>query len=145
LYPDWALAHKRYALPFIQERCAAYLEDPACTYRTGVEQSGMAMMYADADSGMQLWPSTLWRWVGTLGGFEAATRHALHLIKQKAPCSGLFRVLGALRIGAHKYRSVARRQLLEGCLSFLIVSRFYLHIFKFRLFFPELATGVGFR
>ncbi len=144
LYPDFALPHKRYALPFIQERCAAYVEDKARTYQEGVLQDGMPIMYEDADSGKQLWPSTLWRWLSALRGFAETTRQALHLIKQKSPCTGLFRELGTRRIGEHKYRSKARKYTLERCLSLLIACRVYAQLFGSAVF-PELATACGFR
>lgn len=144
LYPDFALPHKRYALPFIQERCSAYVEDKARTYHEGVLQDGMPIMYEDADSGKQLWPSTLWRWMSTLGGFAETTRCALHLVKQKSPSTGLFRELSTRRIGAHKYHSKARKYTLERCLSLLIVCRVYARLFGSAVF-PELATACGFR
>ncbi len=144
LYPDFALPHKRYAASFIFVRCSAYVEDKAHTYAKSVSEDGLPIMYADADSGKQLWPSTLWRWVRTLGGFAETTRCALHLIKQKSPSTGLFRELGARRIGEHKYRSKARKYTLERCLSLLIACQVYAHLFGMSVF-PELATACGFR
>ncbi len=144
LYPDWALAHKRYEASFILERCKAYVAEDACRYRKGVMDGGAPVMYEDADSGMQLWASTLWRWVSALGGFAQTTRQALHLIKQKAPDSGLFRSLCTLRIGAHKYRSAGRRHTLFRCLCLLLTCRVYERLFGSSIF-PELATAAGFR
>jgi hypothetical protein len=143
LYPDWALAHKRYEASFILERCKAYVSEDACSYRTGITDDDLPIFHEDADVCAQLSPSTLWRWVSTLGGLAQTTHQALHLIKQKAPDSGLFRALGTLRIGAHKYRSDARRQTLDRCLSLLLISQVYARLFGVS-FFPELATATGF-
>lgn len=144
LYPDFALPHKRYALPFIQERCASYVEDKTRTYAESVLEDGMPIMYEDADSGMQLWPSTLWRWIRTLGGFAETTRSALHLIQQKSPSTVLFRTLSAHRIGKHQYRTLGRKRVLERCFCLLAACRVYGSVFGSRVF-PELATACGFR
>lgn len=144
LYPDWALAHKRYEASFILERCKGYVSEDACSYRKGVMDDGLPIFHEDAEECAQLSPSSLWHWVSTLGEFVQPMRQALHLIRQKAPSSGLFRTLGTLRIGAHKYRSEARRQTLERCLSLLLISQVYAHLFGGSLF-PEFATGSGFR
>jgi len=144
LYPDFALPHKRYALPFIQECCTSYVADKSRTYAQCVAEGGLPRMYEDADSGKQLWPSTLWRWVSTLGRFEETTRQALHLIQQKSPSTGLFRELSTRRIGSHKYRSLGRKCVLECCLSLLIACRVYAQLFGSPVF-PELATACGFR
>jgi len=143
LYPDFALPFKRYVLAFIQERCAAYVEDEARTYREGIKEEGMAISYEDADSGTALWPSTLWRWVSTLGGFPETVRQALHLIKQKDPSAGIFRALGSLRIREGKYRSKERKIVLQGCCELVMVGRAYARLFSASIF-PGLATSCGF-
>ena len=144
LYPDWALPHKNYEASFIFSRCASYVTEDACSYRKGVmDNDDLPIFHEDADVCARLSPSTLWRWVGALGNFPETRRRALHLIKQKSPCSGLFRTLSTLRIGSHKYRSDARRQTLERCLSLLLISQVYGRLFGVSLF-PELATATGF-
>lgn len=144
LYPDFALPHKRYEASFIFARCTVYVEDKARTYAECVLEGGMPIMYGDADSGMQLWPSTVWRWVSTLGGFAETMRCALHLIRQKSPSTGLFRELGMHHIGGHKYRSEVRKYTLNRCLSLLVACRVYARLFGSAVF-PELATACGFR
>ena len=143
LYPDFALPFKRYVLAFIRERCAAYAEDGARTYRDGVAEGGVAVSYEDADAGMALWPSTLWRWVGRLGGFPETVRQALHLIKQKDPSTGVFRALGGIRIREGKYRSEARKAVLQRCRGLVIADRDYAPLFHGSIF-PDLATRCGF-
>jgi len=143
LYPDFALPFKRYVLAFIVERCAAYAEDAARTYREGIQAEGVAISYEDADAGMALWPSTLWRWVGTLGGFPKTVRQALHLIKQKDPSTGVFRALGGLRIRKGKYRSEERKAVLQRCRAWGVAERAYVPLFHAALF-PDLAIRCGF-
>jgi hypothetical protein len=143
LYPDFALPFKRYVLAFIQERCAAYVEDGARTYREGIQEGGVAISYEDADSGTALWPSTLWRWVSTLGGFPETARQALLLIKQKDPSTGVFRALGGFHIRAGKYRSEGRKIVLQRCRGLVIADRAYARLFPASIF-PGLATSCGF-
>jgi len=144
LYPDFALPFKRYVLAFIQERCAAYVEDEARTYLEGIKEGGMAISYKDKDSGTVLWPSTLWRWVTTLGRFPVAAREALDLIKQKEPSTGLFRALCEARINESKFRSVERKLVLQRCRKLMLADRVYRDLFGTPIF-PELAMAVGFR
>jgi len=143
-YPPFALPFKRYVLPNIHERCVAYVKDEARTYREGVEAEGMAISYEDADSGTVLWPSTLWRWVSTLGGLPVTVREALDLIKQKNPSTGLFRALGEARIGDSKFRSAERKLVLQRCRELMLANRVYRDLFGVSIF-PDLATACGFR
>jgi hypothetical protein len=142
LYPPFALPFKRYVLGFIQARCARYVEDSARSYRSGVQEEGMPISYADADSGMELQPSTLWRWVSSLGSMPATACAALDVIKQKDPGTGIFRTLGTLRVAARKYRSEGRRRVLMGCLELVSIDRVYAALFEVSVF-PELATAHG--
>jgi len=108
-YPWWAIPNKRYVLPFIEERCEAYVEDTARTYAAGVRtEEGLPFSHADAEAGRELAASTLWHWHTTLGGMSDAMRGALELIKQQDPSTGVFRELGLLQIRAAKYRCCGR-------------------------------------
>ena len=142
-YPWWAMPFKRYVLPFIEERCAAYVEDTAPTYAAGVKAQGAPFSYEDADGGEELAPSTVWHWVTTLGQRPEPVRAALELIKQKDPSTGLFRELGCLRIHAGKYRSAARQTVLRQCRERVLVARSYRTLFGAESF-PAYATGSGF-
>jgi hypothetical protein len=143
IYPAFALPFKRYVLPFILARCIAYVEDEVRTYREGVEEGGQPISHEDADGGAQLWPSTLWRWVGRLGQFPVTVRQALNLIGQKEPSTDVFRALGLLRIGAWKFRSAARKRLLQRCRELVTTDRIYTRLFGASVF-PDLATRCGF-
>ena len=144
LYPPFALPFKRYVLDFIQARCAAYARDEARTYREGVEEEGKAISHEDPDGGAELWPSTLWRWVDSLGRFDVTLRQALNLIKQKDPSTGLFRALGRIQIRAGKFRSEARKTLLIRCRELALAEGVYGSLFS-ASFFPDLATRCGWR
>jgi len=144
VYPEFALPFKRYVLLFILERCAAYVEDAVRTYREGVKEEGEPISHEDADKGAQLWPSTLWRWVDRLGRFPVTVGQALNLIKQKDPSTDIFRALGRLRIRASKFRSEARKLLLQRCRELVTADPEYARLFSVSVF-PELATRCGFR
>ena len=143
-YPWWAMPFKRYVLPFIEERCAGYVEDTAPTYAVGVKEQGAPFSHADADGGEELAPSTLWHWITTLGQRPEPVRAALDLIKQKDPSTGVFRALGALQIRVGKYRSPSRKKLLRQCRERVLVARRYRAVFGVETF-PASATGCGFR
>ena len=144
VYPDFALPFKRYVLPFILERCAAYVADAARIYREGVNEGGSAICHEDAESGVVLWPSTLWRWVDRLGRFSVTVRQALNLIKQKDPSTDVFRALGRLRIRTGKFRSEARKVILQHCGKLMTADQEYARLFSASIF-PDLATRSGFR
>lgn len=144
LYPDFALPFKRYPAPFVLERCAGYASDAARTYREGVREEGMPISHADADAGTELSASTLWRWVGTLGGLSEAEPWLLELIKQKDPSTLLFRALAGVRIRAGKYRSEGRRELLAGCWRLALVAAEHVRLFAVSVF-TEFGTRSGFR
>jgi len=144
VYPDFALPFKRYVLAFILARCTAYVADVVRSYRDGVKESGKAISHEDADRGAELWPSTLWRWVDRLGRFPVTVRQALNLIKQKDPSTDIFRALGRLRIRAGKFRSEARKVILQHCGRLVIADQDYARLFSASIF-PDLATRSGFR
>ena len=144
LYPDFALPFKRYPAPFVLARCAAYASDEARTYREGVLEEGMPISHADADAGMELSASTLWRWVGTLGGLSEAEPRLLDLVRQKDPSTLLFRALAGVRIQSGKYRSEGRRELLAGCWRLALVAAEHVRLFAVSVF-TEFGTRSGFR
>lgn len=83
-------------------------------------------------------PATIWRWVGWLGALRAALRTALELIRQKDPRSTLHRQVCAVPV--HKYRTPARRTLLEHALRLLLAAAVFRRLFAEELF-PRYATA----
>jgi hypothetical protein len=145
-YPPFALPFKRYPLPFIRERVSAYVTDEGCTYESGVSDGPgiIPVFHKDPKKARTLRRSTLWRWVSTLGGFPEMVRRALDLIKQKDPSSVLFRALGEHQFRGEKFRSQARKGVLQRCRELLLVEPVYAELFDVKIF-PDLATGVGWK
>jgi hypothetical protein len=83
---------------------------------------------------------TIWRWVGWLGTLRTLLRTALELIRQKDPRSTLHREVCA--VPAHKYRTAARRTLLEHALRLLLAAAVFRRLFTQELF-PYFATADG--
>jgi hypothetical protein len=82
--------------------------------------------------------------VSTLGGFPETVRRALDLIKQKDSSSALFRCLGGRQFRGEKFRSQARKGVLQRCRELLLVEPVYAESFDVRIF-PDLATGAGWK
>ncbi len=143
LYPDFALPFKRYPAPFVLARCGAYASDEARTYVEGVLEEGMPISHVDADAGMELSPSTLWRWMEPLASLAQAEGRMLDLIKQQDPSTVLFRALAGVRIRAGKYRSEARKQVLAKCWRLCLIADVYQQLFGLSIF-PEFGTRSGF-
>ena len=142
-YPDFALPFKRYPAPFVLERCAAYASDEARTYREGVLEEGMPHSYVNAEIGVELSPSTLWRWMETLASLVEPEHRMLNLIKQKDPSTLLVRALAGVHIRAGKYRSEGRKQVLAQCWRLSLIAHVYHQLFG-RSIFPEFGTRSGF-
>lgn len=82
--------------------------------------------------------TTIWRWLGWLGSLRPALRTALELIRQKDPRSTLHRQVCA--VAAHKYRTRARRTLLEHALRLLRAAAVFRRLFATE-WFPYFATA----
>jgi len=145
-YPYWACPFKRYVLLDIENLSANYLERESATYSKVVGEPLKPMWYATrhriVDGSIEhgsLFASTLWHWVGCLGLLESEVRDALNAISQKDPHSGLFRRLWKLPpILSRRYRSEARRKLLESATRYILVAREYFSLFG-RKIFPRFA------
>jgi len=144
VYPPFALPFKRYVLPEMIARSRRYIEHVGETYRSGVLENQRPVFRATDDPFQideRCWaPSTLHRWISTLGRLPETMRAALDLIKQAAPGSGLLRHLAAGQIHPRKYRSDARRTALIRCDQLLRAMSPYQRIFG-KSIFPSLATG----
>jgi len=94
-----------------------------------------------AKGGAALAPSTLWRWLSWLGnGLPNTFRAARQLISQKEPGSVLHREGWA--VAPHRYRSDARRQVLERALEAIVVEEVFQRLFG-KAIFPNFATAHG--
>ncbi len=121
LPPD-CLPYKRYLRIELETRSGAYVETEALSYRDAVREGGAAVVYDDpiADAGAteaekegesvrELSGSTVHRWIGSLGSLRESWQPAVRLAAQ------LEEGLRAPMIPTVKYRSEARRQVLEAC------------------------------
>ena len=161
--PPFALPHKRYTRPQMQERAQEYTANDAVDYREAVEQDGMpvcheataaepipaelpgtcaAAQQKDDGTGRQLSHATLHRWITTLGGLTRTVGRALVLIRQKGTAVAFFRSLVSIRIAAGKYRSEGRKELLRMCRVLDRVKVLYEELFSTDLF-PMAGTASG--
>jgi transposase-like protein len=135
-YPDFALPRKRYTLPTILDLCAGYAEDENSTYRKTVRSSPAG--YRDSEK--QLEHSTVHRWLTSLNRLHATRARVADLILRKEPESNASRDAAGLSVGPAKYRSEARRTILERCRALFFFDAVYRSIFRLSIF-PELATS----
>ena len=122
--PSACLPHKRYLRIEIETRSGAYIETDPMTYRRVVLDKGAHVAYAgsvadahateaekEADTPPVLAPSTVYRWVGSI----AACREGYQPLVAQARASDRGSSLSTLLISPVKYRSEARRCILEAC------------------------------
>jgi hypothetical protein len=120
--PSLCVPFKRYLRCEIETRAGAYVETETLSYREAAREGGAAVVYDDpiaeagataaekeAEAVRELSASTVHRWIGAIGMRREQWQPAVRLAAQWA---------GGLRapvIPAAKYRSAARRRLLEAC------------------------------
>lgn len=141
-YPDFALPFKRYVLTDIVQYAEHYVEDEEMTYDLLLKQKAAGYERRQDDE-RQLSPSTIHRWITTLGGFSRVIGKAQKLIHQKHPSISLTRYLAQLSVPARKYRSEKRRQTLVACRRLLHLERLFSRIFNVSLF-SKVATSQAF-
>jgi len=122
--PAFCLPYKRYLRAEIEARAGAYLETDPMSYRQVVKEGGAALCYDDPIAGADgteaekeveqvraLAPSTVHRWIGAI----AALREPWQPVVRLAAALESGSRLGGLVISAGKYRSAARKAILERC------------------------------
>jgi hypothetical protein len=144
-YPSFALPHKRYTTPSILDRARRFFQGRGISYRRAMWVDRQRIVYAAHDGGedlRQLSHTTLWRWVGWLGGDSGQLAAGLRLIRDKDPGTDLFRRL--YPIDPSRYRSEERRQVLQDAARLLDAAVEFERLFG-TPFYPDFATGPGFR
>jgi len=144
-YPPFALPHKRYSTPSILDRARRFFQGRGMAYRKAMWVDRQRIVYAPHDGRedlRQLSHTTLWRWVGWLGSMTGLVAAGLKLIRDKNPGADLFRRL--YPIDPRRYRSEQRRQVLQDAARLLDAAVEFERLFGVR-FFPDFATGPGFR
>jgi hypothetical protein len=145
--PPFALRNKRYTRETILDFSASYLEDEASTYRKAVLDEGVAFFHAsttkeDPITNKELAPSSLYRWVTSLGGMMEVLRCAQDLILQKNPASSICRNLAALEVSPKKYIKIARESVLKHCIRLIHLEAEFRAVFHVSIF-PFFATKCG--
>lgn len=146
-YPPFALPYKRFVSPEITERALRYLQDNTMTYERAARQQDpgqtngrspprqlMPVCHEDTGKGGQLAPSTVHRWITTLGSLKKILQAATSLLLESH--ADIHRQ--SFDVAARKYRSEQRRDLLQDCLRLFHTEARFRILFE-RSIFPELA------
>ncbi len=115
---------KRYLRSEIETRAQTYVETEPMSYRQVVKERGAAVVYNDPiangesteaekekEATPELRPSTVHRWIGGIAACREQWQPAVRLARQVHQGARL----GSLVISAAKYRSKARKCVLEAC------------------------------
>ena len=140
-YPDFAIPHKHYTQPSITGFSERYLEADDTTYQHAVMIDGSVPGYPQTDA--TLAPSTVHRWITTLGQFSQTCRTALTLLSQELPTSSICRDLARLTVLKRKYQTEHRRKQLIDCRQLVAIEGLFQAIFQ-RSIFTKLATRFSF-
>jgi len=140
-YPDFAIPHKHYTRPIIMGFSASYVESENMTYQQAVMVDSSVPGYPQNDA--TLAPSTIHRWITTLGSFTQTCRTALILLLQENPVSSICRDLARLIIPQRKYKTNQRKKQLIGCRQLVIIEVFFQVTFKTSIF-TKLAMHCAF-
>jgi hypothetical protein len=140
-YPDFAIPHKHYTRASITGFSARYLESEDMTYQQAVMVDTGTPGYPQNDA--TLAPSTIHRWITTLGRFPQTCRTALILLLQETPVSSICRDLARLIIPQRKYKTNQRKKQLINCRQLVIIEAFFQATFEASIF-TKLATRCAF-
>ncbi len=129
-YPPFVIPYKHYTLWQMREHAHRYVLSNQVNYRQEVTASGTPLFYADgqvATAEASEWEkeneavpamahSTLYRWITTLGSSNNLSQEALeHMGGSKLPPRQQPQTQDASAITPQKYRSQARKMVLEAC------------------------------
>ena len=140
-YPDFAIPHKHYTQLTIMRFAGTYLQSDDITYQQAVMFDHSAPGYHQNDA--TLAPSTIHRWITSLGRLTNTCRTALILLLQENPVSSICRDLARLIIPPRKYKTNDRKKQLIGCRQMVIIEAFFQVTFKTSIF-TKLATRCAF-
>ncbi len=140
-YPDFAIPHKHYTQPSITGFCARYLDWDTMTYQQAVMVERSVPGYPKKNA--TLAPSTIHRWITTLGGYSQTCRTALTLLLQENPTSSICRDLARLIVPQRKYKTEQRKNQLIRCRQLVIIEAFFQTTFNTSIF-TKLATRCAF-
>jgi len=146
--PEFALPYKNYIKDAIFQTTDSYANDnrssyektavEICTAYCGVNKNGdpdpEAPPLRDPNTGNEpsLAASTIHRWVTFVGEQKEVARKAMELLIENDPTSTIHRLTFA--IAARKYRTHARKLVLQHCLKIAKIKRDFEDVFKSSLF-----------
>jgi len=150
VYPPFAIPYKRFVTQDILQKVNLYLE-PArnperkgkpMTYRHTLKEQNVPLSYRPDQDGRvrNVWPSTVWRWVGWLGSLIQERKDAIRLILEKDPKTDIHRK--PYPIPKTMYRSNGRLRTLERAANVLDVVDAFTSLFGVR-FFTRYATQLA--
>jgi hypothetical protein len=141
-YPAFAVPRKRYVRKEIIRFSERYVSEDRTSYRKAATEQGLPVFYDGGEEGKiderQFAHTTLHRWFPFLGSLKRTARDALRLIREKTPCSEIFRKI--LPVPPWKYRSEERREILIASRRLLQVEAEFRALFENSLF-PRFATA----
>ncbi len=140
-YPDFAIPHKHYTRPSITGFSANYVESDEMTYQQTVMVDNSAPGYPQNDA--TLAPSTIHRWITSLGRLTNTCRTALTLLLQENPVSSICRDLARIIVPQRKYKTNERKKQLSGCRQLVVIEAFFQVTFKTSIF-TKLAIRCAF-
>jgi len=132
-YPAFALPYKRYLLPDMIQYAERYLETEDMTYAQLVRKWAAGYQRTCEDES-QLWPSTIHRWITTLGALPGILARTQQLIRQKNPSAAAARHLSQLTVSSRKFITDMRRHILVGCRQILFIERLFRETFDTSVF-----------
>ena len=152
--PNFALPNKHYVKKVVFQGAYEHAKDNKASYEKtagemckgycGVNKDGEPDSAAPpprnpkTNNEPSLAASTIHRWITFLGEEKEVAREAVKMITERDPSSTLFRL--TFSITAQKYRSQARKKVLQNCLKLVEINRKFEELFKSSLF-PIFATA----
>ncbi|MES0446939.1 MAG: hypothetical protein ABUJ92_10370, partial [Desulfobacterales bacterium] len=88
-------------------------------------------------------PSTIHRWITSLGRLTNTCRTALTLLLQENPVSSICRDLARIIVPQRKYKTNERKKQLSGCRQLVVIEAFFQVTFKTSIF-TKLAIRCAF-
>lgn len=141
-YPDFAMPYKRYTRQTITGFAERYVNSND-SYEQAIMDKDERRIPEYPDEEKYLAPSTVHRWVTTLGRLVNTTQKALDLICQGNPSTTICRDLAQWVVPVSKYRSAARQRCLINCFRFLATESLFKIVFHISVF-TKLAIHCAF-
>ena len=132
-YPDFSIPYKRYTRQTITGFAERYMNSDD-SYEQAIMDKDEKRVPEYPDGEKCLAPSTVHRWVTTLGRLVNTTQKALDLICQGNPSTTICRDLAQCVLPQQKYRSAARKRCLISCFRFLATEALFKTVFNSSVF-----------